>query len=105
IKSIQKVDFCSEYRAFNNRWEVDAYLHLQQCREELEQGHTLSELVPKVPFRPYSNPWLERRRSRLLFKMAREYERKGQWKHALKRYAASRHPEARTRQIRVLELA
>ncbi len=104
MKRFEKVEFANSSRAFAHRSEIDAYLTLHQCREDFENGHALDALLTKVPHLPYTNSWLERRRSRLLFKIARQYERNGQWKQALKAYAASRHPDARPRQLRVLEL-
>lgn len=104
MKRFEKVEFAKNSRAFAHRSEIDAYLTLHQCREDLESGYDLDRLLTRVPQLPYSNSWLERRRSRLLFKIARQYERNGQWKQALKAYVASRHPEARARQLRVLEL-
>jgi hypothetical protein len=50
-----------------------------------------------------ANEWLEGRRAKLLFRVAYQFEREGDYARALEIYRRSSHPEARVRAIRVLE--
>ena len=61
------------------------------------------EVLPHVLGYSVQNPWLQRRRGRLLFQFGQHCERAGELTRALQIYPHSRHPEARVRTIRVLE--
>ena len=99
----ERVDLSTASRAFKNREDVEAYLHLWRCRERLEAGEATETLAPDIPDTPFANDWLEARRARLLFRMGRERERAQDWSAALHFYEASAWPEARLRILRVLE--
>ncbi|MFE8071483.1 VRR-NUC domain-containing protein [Marinobacteraceae bacterium S3BR75-40.1] len=100
----ENVPLSEESRAFNCRRDLDDYLTLHENRKRFEDGEaTLAETLAHItPSRP-DNAWLEERRSRLLFELARHCERLEDLDQALTLYRRSHHPETRFRQIRVLE--
>lgn len=100
----ETVEFKEESRPFHNREEIDAYLQLQYCRDLLYDGASLEHVLQELPFLPSANPWLLRRRERLLFKLAREWERTGELLRAKELYSQCQYPGARGRLLRVLEL-
>jgi hypothetical protein len=109
----EAVEISAASRAFQQRADVDAYLHLWECRERLEAGEDPRTVLADVPgFRhaaresrdtPCANPWIEERRARLLFHIGQALEREKDLSAALAVYQASSWPEARLRAIRVLE--
>lgn len=99
----EQVAFSPASRAFHERADVDAYLHLHRCRERFEAGELIETVLPDIPTVPYTNEWLENRRGKLLLSLGRQCEREGDWSLALKLHAANAYPGARERAIRVLE--
>lgn len=98
----EPVEFTPEARAFSHRSEVDTYLAMHHCRENLDAGMPAAEVWAEVP--PVSdNAWLSSRRDRLLLELGRQAERQGERKLALQALAASGHREARLKQLRLLE--
>ncbi|MFC3282743.1 VRR-NUC domain-containing protein [Litchfieldella rifensis] len=98
----ETVELSRESRAFQTREEVDAYLELHRLREHLEEGESPQALWQEMPTTP-ANPWLEARRAKLLFQLAREAERRQEHVLALTIYPDCGHPEARVRHLRLLE--
>lgn len=98
----ERVPFTPEARAFDARADVDCYLLLHHCRERLDQGEPPHNIAPDIPPRS-DNAWLESRRGRLLFELARQAERERDIGLALQAYQESRHRESRLRQLRLLE--
>ncbi len=103
IHRYEQVPFSPASRAFASRAEVDAYLHMQHCRERFDAGEPLAELLADVPTQPFANPWLESRRGKLLLRIGQQLERQGEFGHALRVHAGNSYPGARERAIRVLE--
>ena len=99
----EKVAFSPQSRALACREDIEGYLHLYRCREQFEAGVDVIEVLPHVLGYSVQNPWLQRRRARLLFQLGQHCERAGELTQALQIYRHSRHPEARVRTIRVLE--
>jgi len=97
------VELDAASRAFSRREELDAYHHLHRCRERFEADEPWETLRVDVPRQPFDNGWLERRRGRLIYKLAYRLERQGELGQALTLYRDSSSPEARLREIRVLE--
>ncbi|WP_284455311.1 VRR-NUC domain-containing protein [Alloalcanivorax xenomutans] len=93
-------------RPFQSREEVDAYLDLAACREQFDGDGDLEALeqalLPRLEALP-DNPWLRERGHKLLFKVARERERRGEEQAALALYQRCHYAEARARELRVLE--
>lgn len=103
IYRYESVDIRPESRGFQCRQDLEDYLHLRQLRISAEQGAALAEIVPPLLAFHSNNPYLCNRRSRLLFQIAQQLEKVGEWAMALTLYEQSEHGEARWRQIRVLE--
>ena len=99
----EKVEFCEESRPFHSRAEIDAYLQLQRCRDRFYDGDALDSIAENLPPLPSANLWLVRGKEKLIFKLAREWERAGDLGRARNLYQACAHPEARCRLLRVLE--
>ncbi|MGB0538529.1 MAG: VRR-NUC domain-containing protein [Alloalcanivorax venustensis] len=98
----EPVSFSQGVRPFQSRRDVDAYLHLNACRDRFQAGDALEEVEAALPPAPDS-PWARERWDRLCFKLAREWERAGELERAGALYSDCRHPGARGRQLRVLE--
>lgn len=99
----EQVPFSDESRALRQRSDVDLALALHHCGELLEQGAAVLQVLNQVELLESDNPWLLRRRSRLLYQLGQHSERLGDWNLALRIYPHSQHPQARIRRIRVLE--
>ncbi|WP_315122627.1 VRR-NUC domain-containing protein [Comamonas antarctica] len=99
----ESVDFDASSRAFQTREDIDAYLALQACREALEEGGDAAALRQAIDACRSSNPWLEKRRAKLLLRLGNACERAAEWDEALLTYAQCSYPGARHRYIRVLE--
>ncbi|QJQ94547.1 MULTISPECIES: VRR-NUC domain-containing protein [Halomonadaceae] len=102
LQRFERVEFNVESRAFQHREEVDAYLHLHRLRERFEAAEPLEAVWQDVP-PPSDNTWLASRRAKLLFQLAREAERRDESDMALEIYRGCTYPEARVREVRVLE--
>lgn len=103
IFTYEKVEICSESRGLRSRDDVDAFLYLHQCQQAFEAGEALEEVVAQIIALDTANPWLERRRGKLLFQLGQHCERVADWPAALGLYRQSGYPGARGRLIRVLE--
>ncbi|CAE6845600.1 VRR-NUC domain-containing protein [Paraburkholderia nemoris] len=106
----EKVAFAPSSRAFQQRADVDVYLALHACREALEwlptgdaESEAIDELVAAIAAIETSNPWLETRRAKLLFRIGQHCERQQNWPAALAVYERCAWPGARHRRLRVLE--
>ncbi len=99
----EQVAFSDESRALRQRSDVDLALALHRCADLLEQGTSVQQVLAEVESLESDNPWLLRRRSRLLYQLGQHSERLGEWDLALQIYPRSQHPQARIRRIRVLE--
>ncbi|MFM0271941.1 VRR-NUC domain-containing protein [Paraburkholderia aspalathi] len=106
----EKVAFAPSSRAFQQREDVDVYLALHACREALEwlptgdaEPEAIDELVVAIAAIETSNPWLETRRAKLLFRIGQHCERQQNWRAALAVYERCAWPGARHRRLRVLE--
>ncbi|RKE38747.1 VRR-NUC domain-containing protein [Paraburkholderia sp. BL23I1N1] len=106
----EKVAFAPSSRAFQQRADVDVYLALHACREALDrlppgdpEAGAIDELVAVIGAIETSNPWLETRRAKLLFRIGQHCERQQNWPAALAVYERCAWPGARHRRLRVLE--
>ncbi|MFO7529066.1 MAG: VRR-NUC domain-containing protein [Marinobacter sp.] len=101
-QAYEQVPISRESRAFDCRSDVDCYLAMQECRDQLDREVPAPEVWPQVPG-PVTNVWLASRRDRLLLELGRQAERQGDRELALIAWAQSRHREARLKQLRLLE--
>jgi len=103
IFTYEKVEFCADSRGLRTREDVDACLYLYQCQQQFEAGVALPDVVAQLHGLELDNPWLQRRRDKLLFQMAQHCERIADFATALSLYRECAYPGARQRLIRVLE--
>ncbi|WP_110687572.1 VRR-NUC domain-containing protein [Salinicola aestuarinus] len=90
-------------RAFSERDELESYHRLHRLRTRFEREEPLTTLTPDLPLAAFANPWLERRRARLIDKIAYRLERDDELEASLALYANSPTHYARVREVRVLE--
>lgn len=97
------VPFDAQSRAFQCRADVDHYLVLHALRQALDDGAERAPLLAAAVQANSPNPWLERRRAKLLMRLGEACEKAADWPLAEQAYAHSQHPGARPRRIRVHE--
>jgi hypothetical protein len=100
----EAVPFSRESRAFHSRQDIEDFLLLYECRRRLHEDAPLAEVLSQLPRVPLQHEWLEARRAKLLYRIARLHEIAGEREQALMLYQECRHPGARLRAIRALEL-
>jgi len=103
IFTYEKVEFCAESRGLRSREDVDACLFLHDCQQQFEAGEAVPTVVGQINGLVLSNPWLQKRRSKLLFQIGQHCERVADFANALGIYRECAWPGARSRLIRVLE--
>ena len=99
----EAVPFEASSRAFQTRADVDGYLALHACRAALDEGAELDALLRAVDDCASQNPWLEKRRAKVLLRIGQARERSQDWPAAQRVYARCAYPGARHRRIRVHE--
>lgn len=97
------VPFDAQSRAFQCSADVDHYLALHALRQALDDGAERPPLLAAAVQATSPNPWLERRRAKLLMRLGEACEKAADWPLAEQAYAHSQHPGARHRRIRVHE--
>ncbi|WPO48472.1 VRR-NUC domain-containing protein [Pseudomonas sp. S1Bt23] len=103
IFTYEKVEFRDDARALRSRADVEGFLYLEDCRQHFESGAALEEVLASVQAFASDNPWLQRRRAKLLFLLGQHCERLAEWPLAAAIYQACADPGARARLIRVFE--
>ncbi|OLF53705.1 VRR-NUC domain-containing protein [Pseudomonas chlororaphis] len=103
IFTYEKVEFRDDARALRSRADVEAIVYLEDCRQRFESGEALDEVLARLQAFASDNPWLQRRRGKLLFLIGQHCERLAEWPLAIAVYQACAYPGARMRLIRVLE--
>ncbi|EJM56471.1 hypothetical protein PMI29_05013, partial [Pseudomonas sp. GM49] len=103
IYTYEKVEFCAESRGLRSREDVDACVLLHAYQQQFEAGEALEAVAERIRELALDNPWLQRRRGKLLFQMAQYCERIADFSMALNLYRECAYPGARSRLIRVLE--
>jgi hypothetical protein len=91
----EAVDISTQSRAFQSREEIEQFYALYDCGQKLFEEKALDDALALIPGQPIDIEWLEARRAKLLFQIAREYERQHQTTAALQTYARSGHPGSR----------
>lgn len=90
-------------RAFQARADIDRYVNLHACYDDLEAGAPVAELLTTVQACTSDNAWLEQRRAKMLLRIGQSCERTQDWDVAYRVYEQCDYPGARHRRIRVLE--
>ncbi|TBN51062.1 VRR-NUC domain-containing protein [Pseudomonas sp. BGI-2] len=103
IFTYEKVEFCAESRGLRCREDVEACLFLHHCQQRFEAGEAVATIVEQINGLVLDNPWLQRRRGKLLFQIGQHCERMADFSTALTIYRDCAYPGARVRLIRVLE--
>lgn len=93
-------------RAFHCHCDVDTYLTMQACRDAMhaEAPSDAAALLEQLAQCHSANPWLERRRAKLLMRLGQTCEKAQDWATAQSIYGCCSYPGARQRLVRVLEL-
>lgn len=99
----ETVPFDAASRAFQTRADVDCYLALHACRQALDEGAAVDDLLQAAQACISGNAWLEKRRAKVLLRIGQACERAQDWEAAQRVYAACGYPGARHRRIRVYE--
>ena len=105
IFKYETVPFSKNSRAFGTRHDIEHFYALYECRRRLYEEEPLQEILAQVPKSSLPHEWLESRRAKLLFQIARRHERNGDGDEALALYLNCHYPGARLRAIRSLEVA
>ncbi|WET08035.1 VRR-NUC domain-containing protein [Pseudomonas sp. D3] len=103
IYTYEKVEFCAESRGLRSRDDVLGFLFLHQCQQAFESAQALHSVLAQIATLQTDNPWLEKRRAKLLFQVGQYCERSAELALAEQIYRACAYPGARSRLIRVLE--
>ena len=103
IYTYEKVEFCAESRGLRSRDDVLGFLFLHQCQQAFESAQALHSVLAQIAMLQTDNPWLEKRRAKLLFQVGQYCERSAELALAEQIYRACAYPGARSRLIRVLE--
>jgi len=99
----EPVAFDAASRAFQSRADIDLYLALHACRQALDDNVDIDAVLQAVAQCRSDNPWLEKRRAKLLLRVGQSCERVQDWARAEQAYVQSSYPGARYRRIRVYE--
>lgn len=100
----ERVEIGPEARGFRCREDLDTYLAIQRCRDDWEAGGDPDGVLARLRTLDCDNPYVARRRDKLLFRIAQQMEREAELERALTLYGECRYPGARQRCVRVLEL-
>jgi hypothetical protein len=101
----EKVGLSPYSRPFQTRVQIEVFERIQACTELIEAAVPPDEVIQFLPAQIEDSDWLEDRRQRLLFRIAREFERTSETSSALRLFSECRHREARTRAIRLTSRA
>lgn len=97
IFTYEKVEFCAESRGLRCREDVDACVFLHDCQLRFEAGEDVAVVVEQINAPALGNPWLQRRRGKLLFQIGQHCERAADFANALSIYRQCAYPGARLR--------
>jgi len=103
IYTYEKVEFCAESRGLRSREDVHGFVFLHQCQQAFEAGAAVETVLADIATLSTDNPWLEKRRARLLFQVGQHCERIAELALAQQIYHTCAYPGARARLIRVFE--
>jgi hypothetical protein len=99
----EAVKFSKDSRAFQCRQDIEDFFALHECRRQFQDEVPLTEILARIPATRLRLEWLENRRAKLIFQIARAFERSGERERALELYSTCRYAGARLRAIRTLE--
>lgn len=88
---------------FRTRAHIDAFHRMYRCQQQLDAGQPPGPVMANVPPPIADSGWLEEHRQRILFQVARTYERLNDASTALKIFSSCQHRGSRIRTVRLLE--
>jgi VRR-NUC domain len=100
----EKVGLDAAARAFQTRAHIETFDELYSCRQRLEEGADIAAILQCFPAPVTDNEWLEGKRRKLQFQLARCCERQRNLPQALEVYRDCLYAGSRVRMVRVLEL-
>src|SRR5450830_646686 len=95
IYTYEKVEFCAESRGLRSRDDVLGFLFLHQCQQTFESAQAPDSVLAQIATLQTDNPWLEKRRAKLLFQVGQYCERSAELALAEQIYRACVYPGAR----------
>lgn len=101
IFKYEKISLRAASRPFSLRPHVDVFHALYRCREMLHERAEPCEIERELPQRVTDCDWLEERREKLRFQIARLHEKAGNTDRAREIYSTCSHPPARLRAERL----
>ena len=101
----EKVECSRDSRAFQSRAQIDVFEQLYRCRERFHQDEDPESLLQSIPGPVTDSEWLEQRRAKLLFQIARRCEQLQKTALAAQIYAGCTHPGAMLRMALIHERA
>ena len=101
----ENVDCSRDSRAFQSSAQIDVFEQLYRCRERFHQDEDPQSLLQSVPGPVTDSEWLEQRRAKLLFRIARRCEQTQKTDLAAQIYAGCTHPGATLRSALIHERA
>lgn len=90
-------------RPFESREDIEFFYALHGCHEAVSEGEELPEVMALLPNAPGGQGWLRRHWDRLRYLLGQEAERQQDAETALAMYRDNTQPDARVRQVRLLE--
>ena len=88
----EPVDCTRGSRAFQNTAQIECFRRLHECRQALHAQQPPEAVLARMPDVIADSSWIERRRQRLLFRIAQEFESRQQPQQALRIYELCTHP-------------
>jgi hypothetical protein len=101
ILSYERIPASLHSPAFRTRAQIESFERMFRCHQWLDADLALNDVAAGVPPPIPDCDWLEERRQKLLFRIARHYERSGDRDAALTVLSACSHRGARMRTIRL----
>jgi len=103
IFKYERVPLDPASRPFESREDIELFYALYGCYEAMSEAAELQELIALLPKPPARQGWLRRRWDRLRYQLGEEAERQEDFEAALAMYRDNAQPDARVREIRLLE--
>ncbi len=99
----ERIPLAQNARAFQRREEIDQFAALYRCRQLLHADAEPDRALAAMPPALTDCDWIEARRARLMFQIARQFERARRLPEALRAYLSCGYAQAKVRSVRVLE--
>ncbi len=101
----ERIDCSGNSRAFHSREQIDVFQQLYRCRERLHDDADPEQILREMPQAVQDSDWLEQRRAKLMFRIARRCEQRQKAGVAAGIYASCAHPGSALRAALIHERA